>query len=250
MAGAAGCSTPAPGTEHGHVIQPKTTDGPFCERRSFGEVKAGDVQSMMELKSGEPIPFASDDHPYDAGKLLVVSHPLETLPPEVARVRRGVVKRFTGQVVRDGLYTWAAVDLERLVAVSIERRVFDARAHQTRPVADPVFTRSEQLVFGRKWTDGKRIEIEVVKVFPISMPEAQLFVCASNPMWADKRPQADQDDSDDSATMTDGVTDLFLIDRRQAQDVAYKYTKTVLLSPNLGNVLGSIWRHAPQGPEW
>jgi hypothetical protein len=248
--GAEGCSTPTPGMEHGHVIQPQTTEGPFCDRHPFGEVKSGDVQNMMELKSAEPIAFAADDHAYDAGKLLVINHPLESLPPEVARIRRGLIKRFTGQFVRDGFYTWSAVDLERLVAVSIERRVFDFRAHQTRPVTDPVFTRTEQLAFARKWTDGKRIEVEVIKVFPISMPEAQLFVCAANPVWADKRSRRDDYDSDENVQMSDGATDVFLIDRRQARDVAYKYTKTVLLSPNLGNVLGSMWRHAPQGPEW
>jgi hypothetical protein len=246
--GIAACaSPPQPGMEHGHLIQPKTTDGPFCEHHPFGEVKAGEVQSLTELKASEPIPFASDDHPYDAGKLLVLSHPLETLPLEVARIRRGLVKRFTGKFTREGIYAWSAIDLERLIAVSVERRVFDMRAHQSRPVTDPVFTQIEQLSFARRWTDGKRVEVEVIKVFPISMVEAQVFVCAANPLWADKRPL----EEDDTYTeLIDGVTDVFLMDRRQSQDVAFKYSKAVLLSPNLDNILGSIWQHAPRGPDW
>jgi hypothetical protein len=125
--------------------------------------------------------------------------------------------------------------------------VFDMRAHQSRPVTDPVFTQIEQLSFARRWTDGKRVEVEVIKVFPISMVEAQVFVCAANPLWADKRPL----EEDDTYTeLTDGVTDVFLMDRRQSQDVAFKYSKAVLLSPNLDNILGSIWQHAPRGPDW
>jgi len=246
--GLAACaSPPQPGMEHGHLIQPQTTDGPFCEHHPFGEIKAGNVQSLTELKASEPIPFASDDHPYDAGKLLVLSHPLESLPPEVARIRRGLVKRFTGKFTRDGVFAWTAIDLERLVAVSIERRVFDLRAHQSREVADPVFTQTEQLSFARKWSEGQRVEVEVIKVFPISMLEAQLFVCAANPLWADKKAMPEDQDEGD---LTDGVTDVFLMDRRQSQDVAYKYSKAVLLSPNLANILGSIWQHAPRGPDW
>src|SRR2546421_410440 len=83
-------ATPQPGMEHGHLIQPKISEGPFCER-----------------------------------------HPVESLPPEVARVRRVLVKRFTGKFTRDGVFAWTAIDLERLVAVSIERRVFDPRAHHS-----------------------------------------------------------------------------------------------------------------------
>lgn len=242
-----GCSSPpTPGMEHGHFIQPPTTEGPFCERHPFGEVKRGEIQHTTERTASEPVPIASDDHPSDASKLLVLNHPLDPLPIEVARVRRGVVKRFTGRFIRDGEIGWAAIDLERLIAVSVERRVFDLRAHQSRAVPDPVFSQIEQLSFARKWTDGKRTEVEVVKVFPITMPEAQLVVCASNPLWADKGPLPDEDTTE----MTDGIIDVFLLDRRQAQDLSYKYTKPIYLSESLANILGGIWEHAPQGPAW
>jgi hypothetical protein len=243
----AGCvSQPQPGMEHGHLIQPKTTQGPFCEHHPFGEIKAGNVESLTELRAAEPIPFAADDHPYDAGKLIVLNHRLDALPPEVARIQRGIIKRFTGKFIRDGETGWSALDLERLVAVSIERRVFDIRAHQSRPVADPVFTRTEQLSFARKWTDGQRVEVEVIKVFPITLPEAELFVCAANPLWADKKPLPESEED----AMSPGVTDVFLLDYRLAQGVAYKYSKAVILSANLANILGGIWQHAPQGPDW
>jgi hypothetical protein len=243
-----GCSTPTqPGMEHGHLIQPPTTEGPFCAHHPFGEVKGGEVQRSVAVKTSEPIAIASDDRPYDAGKLLVLNHPLEPLPPEIERIRRGLVKRFTGKFVKDGISAWSALDLERLVGVSVERRVFDFRTHQSRVIPDPVFTHTEQLSFARKWSDGQRTEAEVVKVFPITLVEAQMFVCAANPVWADKNPLPEDEDANE---MSDGVTDVFLLDRRQAQDVSYSYSKPVYMTENLAAILGSIWQHAPRGPAW
>jgi hypothetical protein len=243
-----GCSSPQrPGEVHGHLVQPPTTEGPFCERHPYGEVKAGDIQHSVSILSSEPVAMAADDHPSDAGKLLALDHPLEPLPPEISRVRRGVVKRVTGKFIHDGEIAWSALDLERLVAVSVERHVFDFRTHQSRPVTDPVFTRVEQLSFARKWTNGQRTEVEIVKIFPISLVEAQLFVCAANPSWANKAPLQEDDDID---AMAQGVTDVFLLDRRQVQGVVYKYTKPIDMTDNLAIVLGSVWQHAPQGPSW
>jgi hypothetical protein len=241
-------STEDPGVQHGHLVQPATTDGPFCGHHPFGEQKGGEVQRSVTLKSAEPVAIAADDHPSDAGKLLVLNHPLEPLPPEIARIRRGVVKRFTGRFIRDGQFSWTGLDLERLVAVSVDRRVFDIRAHQSREVPDPVFNQTEQLSFARKWTDGQRAEVEVVKVFPITLVEAQLFACAVNPLWADKKPLPEEEDV--SGEMSDGMTDVFLLDRRLEQDVAYKYSKVVYLTPSAAEVFGGIWQHAPQGPTW
>jgi len=249
IASLSGCSSPQrPGEKGGHVIQPPTTEGPFCARHPFGEVKSGPVQRSMTQSSTESVAIASDDHPSDAGKLIVLDHPLEPLPLEVARIRRGVVKRFTGKFIKDGLVAWSAVDLERLVAVSVERRVFDFRTHQSRPVPDPLFSQVEQLSFARKWSDSQRTEVEVVKVFPITLIEAQLFVCAANPSWAEKNAQGEDGGGPDE--LADGVTDVFLLDRRQAQDLSYKYVKPIDLTENLANILGSVWQHAPQGPAW
>ena len=244
-----GCasSPKKPGMEHGHLIQPPTTEGPFCGTHSYGEVKAGEVQRSFTIKASEPIAIAADDHPSDAGKLLVLSHPLDPLPPEIERVRKGLVRRFTGKFVKDGTTAWTAIDLERLVAVSVERRVFDLRAHQSRMVPDPAFSQIEQLSFARKWTDGQRVEVEVVKVFPMTLIEAQLFVCAANPNWGDKNPLPEDDDVND---LTDGITDVFLLDRRVQQDVVYRYSKLIDLSENFAGVLGSIWQHSPRGPAW
>ena len=162
-----GCSSPQrPGEAHGHLIQPPTTEGPFCERHPLGEVKSGDIQHSVTPQSSEPVALAADDHPSDAGNLLDLDHPLEPLPPEISRIRRGVVKRFTGKFVRDGEMAWSALDLERLVAVSVERRVFDFRTHQTRPISDPVFSRVEQLSFARKWANGQRTEGRGRQGFP------------------------------------------------------------------------------------
>jgi hypothetical protein len=243
-----GCSSPQrPGEYKGRLIQPPTTEGPFCEHHPFGEAKSGAVEHSMAQASTEPVAIASDDHPSDAGKLLVLDHPLELLPLEIARIRRGMVKRFTGKFIKDGVTAWSAIDLERLVAVSIERRVFDFRTHQSRPVANPTFSRVEQLSFARQWSDSQRTEVEVVKVFPLTLVEAQLFVCAANPVWADKSAPGGDDDTNE---LSPGVTDVFLLDRRQVRDLSYKYVKPIDLTENLAGILGSIWQHAPREPAW
>lgn len=244
-----GCSSTSELAElHGYAAQPQSTQGPLCERSPFGEYKRGEVAKTVVVTATEPIAIALDDHLSDSGKLQVLSQRLERLPPEIARIRRGLVNSFTGKFIKDGLFTWAGVDLDRLMAVSVQRRVFDLRAHQSRPVSDPVFTRVEQLSFARKWSDGQRIEVEVIEVFPITLIEAQSFVCEANRLWADKKPLPEEEDV--SGQMSDGVTDVFLFDYRQQQGVSYKYTKPALITESMANILGGVWRHAPQGPSW
>jgi len=247
MLGLSGCASHEPGMEHGHIAQPPSTEGPFCEHHPFGEVKGGAVQRTLGAKTPEPLGSTSDDYPYNVGKVLVLSHPLDLLPPEIARIHRGLVKRFTGKFVKDGVTAWSGVDLERLVGISVERRVFDFRTHQTRVVPDPVFTQADEQSFARKWSDGQRTEVEVVKVFPINLIEAQVFVCAANPVWADKKPLPEEED--DSA-MSEGATDVFLLDHRHSQDLSYQYEKPVYMTQGLATILGNIWQHAPRGPAW
>jgi hypothetical protein len=242
-----GCAS-EPGKVHGYVLQPASAQGPLCGNSTFGEHKRGDVEKTIALKASEPIAIALDDQPGEAGKLVFLNHPLDLVPPEIARIRRGLVNYFTGKFVKDGLYTWAAVDLDRLMAVSVERRVFDLRAHQSRAVGDPVFTRLEHLNFARKWSDGQRTEVEVISVFPIALGEAQSFVCEANRVWLEKaQPPKDEDPS---YQMSDGVTQTFLLDYRQQQGVAYKFIKMFDMGGDLTNMLAGIWQHAPLGPSW
>ena len=78
----AGAPRPSgPGESHGHLVQPPTTEGPFCANHPYGEVKSGEIQrsmAMAVMRVDTPL-APPDDHPYDAGKLLVLSHPLD--PP-------------------------------------------------------------------------------------------------------------------------------------------------------------------------
>jgi hypothetical protein len=244
-----GCSSPVePDKRGGYVVQPPSIQGPLCARSPFGVSKRGEVEKIVAAKANEPLAIALDDRPGVAGKLLTVSQHLEPLPPEIARIRRGLVSRFTGKFVKDGLYSWSGVDLDRLMAVSVERRVFDFRTHQSRPVADPVFAQVEQLTFARKWTDGQRIEVEVIKVFPISIADAQAFVCETNRLWDNKKPQSDEEDP--SGEMSDGATDVFLLDYRQQQAVAYKFSKPIDMTESLANIMAVMWQQAPRGPSW
>jgi hypothetical protein len=244
-----GCSsTSESGKRHGYVLQPGSAQGPFCEHSPFGEHKRGDVEKTVAIKADEPLAIGLDDRLSEAGKLLFLNHPLDSAPPEITRIRRGLVNRFTGKFIKDGLYTWSAVDLDRLMAVYVERRVFDLRAHQSRAVSDPVFTHIEQLSFARKWSDRQRTELEVIDVFPIALGEAQSFVCEANRIWVDKRPLPEEEDV--SGQMSDGAADVFLLDYRQQQGVSYKFRKTVEMTETMANIFAAMWQHAPQGPSW
>ncbi|MDB6090621.1 MAG: hypothetical protein JWN85_3405 [Gammaproteobacteria bacterium] len=217
-----------------------------CSRHPYGEVKNGLVEKSQLPADVPSASAAAGGNVAVAGKVLVQSRPLDALPPEIARIQRGLVKRFVGKFVKDGMQTWSGVDLDRLRAVSVERRVFDRRAHLPRPVADPEFSPREQSSFARKWSEPERTEVEVVSSFPISLAEAQAFVCAANPDWAAKGPIPDEDPDD----LTEGATDFFLLDRRREQDVAYRYAKPLLPGPGLAVALGTIWQHAPVSPAW
>jgi len=247
LCGCAGTPVKQAGPAGAHGAQASTAEKKVpCSRHPYGEVKNGVVDRSLITAEAESAAPAAGANVSDAGKILIQTRPLEALPPEIARIQRGFAKRFVGKFVKDGLLTWSGVDLDRRVAVAIERRVFDRRAHQPRPVADPQFSRQGEPTFARKWSEEGRTEVEVVSVFPISSVEAQAFLCAANPEWAAKGALPDQDPEE----MAQGDTDFFLIDRRTEQDVSYRYTKTVELGEGLAVVLGLIWQHAPVGPAW
>lgn len=237
-----------PGPTSTRGTQVSTDEEVLCSRHAYGEVKYGVVDRSAKTTGAEMeiAASAATSDPAAAGKILVQTQPLAALPPEIERIQRGLVKRFVGKFVKDGLLTWSGIDLDRRVAVAIERRVFDTRAHQPRQVSDPQFTRRGEPTFARKWSQAGRTEVEVVSIFPINLVEARAFVCAANPVWAEKGPLP----AEDADEMAEGETDFFLIDRRREQDVSYRYTKTVGLGEGLAIVLGLIWQHAPVGPAW
>jgi hypothetical protein len=246
LAGCAGSPEKQPRSTGGREAQASTENDLSCSHHPYGEVKNGIVDKSVSAADTELAPTAAGANVADAGKILIQTRPLDALPPEITRIQRGLVKRFVGKFVNDGLLTWSGVDLDRRVAIAIERRVFDRRAHQPRPVPDPQFSRQREATFARKWSGDGRIEVEVVSIFPISSVEARAFVCAANPEWAAKGPLPEQD----TGEMAAGDTDFFLLDRRPEQGVSYRYTKTVDLGQNLAVVLGLIWQHAPVGPAW
>jgi hypothetical protein len=239
--GCAGTPAHPPGSKGA----PPSRKEPICAHHSYGDVKNGAVEKSRVAPGAESI-TAGDAKASDAGKILVQTQPLEALPPEIARIQRGMVKRFVGKFINDGQMSWSGVDLDRLMAVTVERRVFDRRAHQPRPVSDPRLSAQDESTFARKWSDAERTEVEVVSTFPINPAEALAFVCAANSEWADKNPLP----NDDSDAMADGATDFFLLDQRQDQDFPYRYTKSVELGEALAILLGQIWARAPGPPEW
>jgi hypothetical protein len=246
LGGCAGSPEKQPVSTGAREAEASTDMEVYCSHHPYAEVKNGIVDKSALAADAESAAPAAGANVSDAGKILLQPRPLDALPPEIARIQKGMVKRFVGKFVNDGLLTWSGVDLDRRVAIAIERRVFDRRAHRPRQVSDPQFSRQRGSTFARKWSEAGRTEVEVVSIFPISSVEAQAFVCAANPPWAAKGalPARDADE------MAEGDTDFFLLDRRPEQGVSYRYTKTIELGEGLAVVLGLIWQHAPVGPAW
>lgn len=138
------------------------------------------------------LPMAPPQDPIDyrAGVILIVDHPLGE-PREIASVRRGLTFYFAGAFVNDGLKSWQAVDLEKKIVISVQRRIFDKRAH-TRSFGDPTFpayvsNMTPPPIYARKWSDAQRTEEEVITINNL-MPDAEeAILCISNLAWGTPR---------------------------------------------------------------
>lgn len=117
-----------------------------------------------------------------APRLQMSSGPLQS-PPEIERVARGFVVHWVGGFINDGYETWSAIDLDRGLVVSIDRRVYDKRAIQTQPFGDPVFSPNDPYSYARKWTSQDRTEAEVVSISELEPDDARAFVCLANAEW-------------------------------------------------------------------
>jgi len=155
---------------------------PHCGNSGYGTTKVGarEVASPASISVVPVGDFGSDG-------ILIMDHPLG-VPPEIARVRRGITSQFVGAFINDGLENWDAVDLDRKVTISVQRRIFDKRAEFTKQFGDPVFPdfalkSMPRFIFGRKWASDQRTEEEVVVIEPLTSAAAEAVVCTANAVW-------------------------------------------------------------------
>lgn len=216
--------------------------GPHCFDRPYApEKRLVSSQPPTERKPDEPEPNG-DDIPQNDGRILLRDREL-TVPPEIHRIRRGYVESFTGAFINDGLEHWDGVDLDRNLVVVVQRRIHDQRAAFSRPFSDPTFPSNYHsgVIFGRKFANDLRTELEVVSVLPIERGPLEAFICVANATWA-AAPQP-------PAMISDGFIFGQLLDEERQGERRLTYRKSVH-SEALDAVLEhNLEQYVPQ-PTW
>ncbi len=161
------------------------TSSPHCGADPY----SGEKTDARAVTLPPTPPPASVD--YGANGILIVDKPLGE-PPEIVRIRRGLTSHFVGGFVNDGLESWQAVDLDKKISISVQRRVFDKHAKLTRLFGDPVFPdfvskMTPRPIYARKWSSDQRTEEEVVNISTLKPDAEEAFVCAANPIWVRPR---------------------------------------------------------------
>ena len=183
-----------------------------------------------------------DDSDSKDGLTLQESAPLPE-PPEIARVQRGLVRHFIGEFTNDGLESWSAIDLDRNTLISVQRRVYDARARLSRPFADPKFPAERHVghSFARKFSSTARTELEVVSTVRVDPPALQAFICVANASWAAAAAKM--------AEISDGSQDTRLLDRESNGGKTTYFSKSVSFTGPLGFMFGAMAKYLPV-PSW
>lgn len=206
-------------TRDPNLSQAQGTVTPSCYGVPYGAQKADSLKSYeVPTSSSSSLPdqpLAPMGEPVK-NRLRVQTMPLESPPPEIARIKRGYVRSFVGAFINDGLESWFGVDLDRMEAVSVQRHIYDKRAELTKPFIEPTFTWWDNLSFERKWRDKDRAEMEIVLLQVLDGPQVNAFVCIANKIWERDAPSNDeipyQSDTISSSSMlfdskvTDGKT--------------------------------------------
>jgi hypothetical protein len=215
------------------------TQSQQCFDRDYGAKKK---DAFAVTRSGAAGSADEDDSDSLDGLILKEPMPLPQ-PPEIIRVQRGLVSHFIGLFINDGLESWSATDLDRNTLVSVQRRVYDARAGLSHPFADPRFPIERHLghSFARKFLSPDRTELEVVSTVRIDPQAMQAFICIANAGWASAASTATE--------ISDGSQDTRLLDRQSNGGSTTYFSKSVSFPGPLGFVFTTMAKNLPT-PTW
>lgn len=220
------------------------SSGSHCFDRPYApEKRLASNQTPAERQPEGPDPN-EDDIPGNDGRVLLRERELP-VPPEIQRIRRGYVTSFTGTFINDGLEHWEGVDLDRNLVIVIQRRIHDQRAALSRPpFSDPTFPPGYHagMIFGRKFANDIRTELEVISVLPIGRGALEAFICVANAAWA-AAPQP-------PAMISDGFVFSQLLDEeRQSETHLTSFRKSVPSEALDAVVEHDLEQYLPQ-PTW
>jgi hypothetical protein len=215
-----------------------------CFDRDYAREKKSVVaaQGANATRSADTDDIDSDDIDSKDGRILQEAAPLPE-PPEIARVQRGLASRFVGLFINDGLEGWSAIDLDRSMLISVQRRIYDVRAKRSHPFADPKFPAERHLghSFARKFSSKDRIELEVVSTVEIDPQAMQAFICVANASWAAAATEL--------PAISDGSQDTVLLDVESNGGKTTYFSKSVSFGGPLGFVFGAMAKYLP-APSW
>jgi hypothetical protein len=191
---------------------------------------------------------SGEDVPANDGKVLIKNAPLDDPPPEILRVRRGWVSHFVGAFINDGLVSWQGVDLDRAVAISVDRRIRDTRGAPSTTLRHPVFDKNVigtlqytgAHLFARKFSKSGSEELEIVSTMRIQPADLSAFVCVANAAWA--APPVKIEFMTDTLASSSELLDEAPSSGTQGY---ISYRKDVSGGP-VGTVLSAIWQYMPK----
>src|SRR2546421_349183 len=214
-----------------------------CFDRDYAREKKSAVvaQGPNATRSADTDDIDSDEIDSKDERILQEAAPLPE-PPEIARVQRGLVSRFVGLFINDGLEGWSAIDLDRSMLISVQRRIYDVRAKRSHPFADPKFPAERHLghSFARKFSSKERIELEVVSTVGIDPQAMQAFICVANASWAA---------ATEVPAISDGSQDTVLLDVESNGGKTTYFSKSVSFGGPLGFVFEAMAKYLP-APSW
>jgi hypothetical protein len=108
---------------------------------------------------------------------------LASLPPELSRIRRGALEWWLGAFINDGLSGYSGIDLDRKLAVNIERRTRAARAAAPLAIAALSFAEYDPTTFARAFSSEQFEQMEVVSTRRLDDAQLAAFVCIANEVW-------------------------------------------------------------------
>jgi TonB family protein len=218
---------------------------PSCYGTLFGAQKADGAKAREFSATDTPPQAHSPMAPEGKAakkRIRIQALPLESPPPEIARIKRGYISQFIGGFINDGLASWFGVDLDRMEVISVRRDIYDRRATLTKPFIDPSFQSWDDRSFVRKWSDKERTETEAVLLGVLDGPDADAFICIANKIWERDEPSADE-----MPNQTDTISSSSrLIDTTVASGKTFQSSVTVLPQGPLEAVIKAVGASLPQ----
>jgi TonB family protein len=218
---------------------------PSCYGTPFGAQKADSAKAFEFPATETPAPPHPPMPPEgEAAKkrIRIQAMPLESPPPEIARIKRGYISQFIGGFINDGLASWFGVDLDRMEVISVQRHIYDRRATLTKPFIDPSFQAWDDRSFVRKWSDKDRTEMEAVLLGVLDGPDANAFICIANKIWERDSPSADEIPSQSDTISSSSM----LVDTTIASGKTFQSSVTVLPQGPLEAVIKAVGASLPQ----